>query len=263
MLHSFSRTQMLLGEAGLGRLKSSKVAIFGIGGVGSFAVEGLARSGVGNFVLVDDDTICLTNINRQIHALKSTVGKSKVEIMKDRILEINPDAKVETHMELYNAKSADRLLSASYSYVVDAIDMVTAKIDLIVRCKTQSIPIISCMGTGNKLNPLMLEVTDIHKTSMCPLAKVMRTQLSKRGIKDLLVVYSKEVPVIPEVSPETDCKSGCICINKERTCVVRHQVPGSVSFVPSVAGLIIAAEVVKDLAGLRDIRQIQKGPLSL
>lgn len=252
---------MLLGEAGIERLKNSNVAIFGIGGVGSFVVEGLVRSGVGNFVLVDDDTICLTNINRQLHALTSTIGKSKVEVMKDRILEINPDARVETHMELYNAKSADRLLSSSYSYVVDAIDMVTAKIDLIVRCKTQGIPIISCMGTGNKLNPLMLEVTEIHKTSVCPLAKVMRTQLNKRGIKDLLVVYSKEQPVIPEYTPETDCKSGCICVSKERTCVVRHKVPGSVSFVPSVAGLIIAAEVVKDLAGSRDIRQIQKGSL--
>jgi tRNA A37 threonylcarbamoyladenosine dehydratase len=248
MLHSFSRTQMLLGEEGLKRLKNSKVAIFGIGGVGSFAVEGLARSGIGNFVLVDDDTICLTNLNRQIHALTSTVGKSKVEVMKDRILEINPDAKVETHMELYNAKSADRLLSDSYSYVVDAIDMVTAKLDLIVRCKERGIPIISCMGTGNKLNPLMLELTDIHKTSMCPLAKVIRTQLSKRGIKDLLVVYSQEQPVKPEFTPETDCKAGCICVNKDRTCVVRHQVPGSVSFVPSVAGLIMAGEVVKRLA---------------
>lgn len=247
---------MILGEEGLKRLKNSKVAIFGIGGVGSFAAEGLARSGVGNFVLVDDDTICLTNINRQIHALTSTVGKPKVEVMKDRILDINPDAKVETHMELYNAKSADRLLSDSYSFVIDAIDMVTAKIDLIVRCKAQGIPIISCMGTGNKLDPLMLELTDIHKTSVCPLAKVMRTQLNKRGIKDLLVVYSKEQPVKPEFTPETDCKAGCICVNKDRTCVVRHQVPGSVSFVPSAAGLIMAGEVVKRLSG------IQKGSLN-
>lgn len=243
---------MLLGEAGLSKLKKSKVAIFGIGGVGSFAAEGLARSGVGNFVLVDDDTICLTNINRQIHALTATVGKPKVLVMKERILEINPEAAVETHMELYNSKSAGRLLETSYSYVVDAIDMVTAKIDLIVRCKDQGIPIISCMGTGNKLNPLMLEVTDIHKTSVCPLAKVMRTQLSKRGIKDLLVIYSKEQPVKPEYTPETDCKAGCVCVNKDRTCVVRHQVPGSVSFVPSVAGLIIAAEVVKRLSGITD-----------
>jgi len=251
---------MLIGEAGIERLKNSNVAIFGIGGVGSFAVEGLARSGVGNFVLVDDDSICLTNINRQLHALTSTIGKSKVEVMKDRILEINPDARVETHMELYNAKSADRLLSSSYSFVVDAIDMVTAKIDLIVRCKTQGIPIISCMGTGNKLNPLMLEVTDIHKTSVCPLAKVMRTQLSKRGIKDLLVVYSKEVPVVPEYTPETDCKAGCICVNKDRTCVVRHQVPGSMSFVPSVAGLIIAAEAVKHLVSDANFTKAHKGP---
>jgi len=252
MLHAFSRTQMLLGESGLDRLKNSKVAIFGIGGVGSFAAEGLARSGVGNFVLIDDDSICLTNINRQIHALTQTVGESKVEAMKERIISINPQANVETHMELYNAKSADRLLLASYDYVIDAIDMVTSKIDLIVRCKAQGIPIISCMGTGNKLNPLMLELTDIHKTSVCPLAKVMRTQLKARGVKDLLVVYSKEQPIKPEFTPETDCKSGCVCVSKDRTCAVRHQVPGSVSFVPSVAGLIIAAEVVRSLVAAEE-----------
>lgn len=247
MLHAFSRTQMLLGEEGLNRLKSSTIAVFGIGGVGSFAVEALARSGVGSFVLVDDDSICLTNLNRQIHALTETIGKPKVDAMKDRVLEINPQAKVVVHRELYNADSSGRLLSADFTYVIDAIDMVTAKIDLIVRCKQMHIPIICSMGTGNKLNPLMLEVSDIHKTTVCPLARVMRTQLNKRGIKDVKVVYSKEQPLVPEITKETDCKTGCVCINNERTCTVRHQVPGSVSFVPSVAGLVLASEVVKDI----------------
>lgn len=252
MLHAFSRTQMLIGEEGLERLRNSKVAVFGIGGVGSYAVEALARSGVGSFVLVDDDSICITNLNRQIHALIQTIGQPKVEAMKDRILQINPQAIVKTHRELYNAKSSDRLLSDSYDYVIDAIDMVTAKIDLIVKCKAKGIPIISCMGTGNKLNPLMLEVTDIHKTSVCPLAKVMRTKLRELGVKDLTVVYSKELPLKPEFTRETDCKTGCVCINKERTCVVRHQVPGSVSFVPSAAGLVIASEAVKHLINFQD-----------
>jgi len=247
MLHAFSRTQMVIGSENLKKLKESTVAIFGIGGVGSFAAEALARSGVGNFVLVDDDSICLTNINRQIHALEKTIGKPKVDAMKERINEINPDANVTVYRELYNANSAERLLSDSYTYVIDAIDMVTAKIDLIVRCKNKNIPIISCMGTGNKLNPLMLEVTDIYKTTVCPLAKVMRSKLRENGVKDLLVVYSKEIPIKPEFSSETDCKSGCVCVNKERTCVVRHQVPGSVAFVPSTAGMVLAAEAVKHI----------------
>lgn len=246
-LHSFSRTELLIGTDGLNKLRNSKIAVFGIGGVGTFAVEALARSGVGKLVLVDDDDICLTNINRQIHALRSTVGKSKVETMKARILDINPKAEVTTYQELYNSESAERLLQDDYDYVVDAIDMVTAKLDLIERCKKRNIPIISCMGAGNKLDPTRLEVTDIYKTSICPLAKVMRKELRKRGVKDLKVVYSKEEPITPLDIEDSSCKTHCICPKKDRTCTVRHQIPGSVSFVPSAAGLIIASQIVMDL----------------
>ncbi|RKD34641.1 tRNA threonylcarbamoyladenosine dehydratase [Thermohalobacter berrensis] len=248
MLHEFSRTEMLIGTEGLNKLKESTVAVFGIGGVGSFVVEGLVRSGIGNLVLVDDDDVCLTNLNRQIHATRKTVGKPKVEVMKKRVLEINPKVKVKTYKELYNSETADRLLSNDYDYVVDAIDMVSSKIDLIVRCNKRGLPIISCMGAGNKLNPTMLEVADLYDTSICPLARVMRRELKKQGIKKLKVVYSKEKPITPRQT-EGNCKTDCICPNKERTCVVRRQIPGSVSFVPSVAGLIIASEVVKDLIG--------------
>lgn len=252
MLHSFSRTEMLIGTEGLEKLKKSKVAIFGIGGVGSFSVEALARSGVGSFVLVDDDDICLTNINRQIHATRKTVGKAKVDIMKERVLEINPKANVVVHKELYNSDSAESLLADDYTYVIDAIDMVSAKLDLIERCKNRNIPIISAMGAGNKLNPTMLEVSDIYKTSVCPLAKVMRKELRSRKIKSLKVVYSKEVPIIPQ-NVGGDCKTDCICPNKDRTCAVRRQIPGSVSFVPSVSGLIIASEVIKDILGINNL----------
>ena len=264
MDHAFSRTEMLIGSKGLERLKESKVAIFGIGGVGTFAVEGLARSGVGNLVLIDKDDICVTNINRQIHATARTVGRPKVEVMKERILEINPMARVQIHRMEYNRENADVLLSGDFSYVVDAIDMVSAKLDLIERCIARSIPIISSMGAGNKLNPTMLEVADIYDTSVCPLARVMRRELRKRGITGLKVVYSREQPVAP-VMPgnasermqrvdeieygcgESDPQGG----NGEQK-RIKKQVPGSVSFVPSVAGLIIASEVVKDL--IKDVR---------
>lgn len=248
MLHSFSRTEMLIGTEGLKKLEDSTVAIFGIGGVGTYAVEGLARSGVGRFVLVDDDEVCLTNINRQIHATRKTVGQPKVEAMKERILSINPKAEVEIHQELYNEDSAERLLRDDYDYVIDAIDMVSAKLDLIVRCKERNIPIISSMGAGNKLDPSQFEVSDIYKTSYCPLAKVMRTELKKRRIKKLKVVYSKEKPLKP-IELGGGCKTNCICPNKDRTCVERRTIPGSVAFVPSVVGLIIASEVVKDIVG--------------
>ncbi|AFS78735.1 molybdopterin/thiamine biosynthesis protein ThiF [Gottschalkia acidurici 9a] len=249
MLHSFSRTEILIGTEALEKLKNSKVAVFGIGGVGTFAVEALARSGVGELVLVDDDDICLTNINRQIHATRKTVGKAKVEVMKERILDINPDVKVTIYKKLYNSETAEELLSDDYDYVIDAIDMVSAKLDLIERCKNRDIPIISAMGAGNKLNPTMLEVEDIYKTSICPLAKVMRRELKRRNIKDLKVVYSKEKPITP-LEIGGGCKTNCICPNKDensRSCTVRRQIPGSVSFVPSVSGLIIASEVVKDI----------------
>jgi len=251
MLHAFSRTEMLIGTEGLNILANSKIAVFGIGGVGTFAVEALARSAVGSFVLADDDDVCLTNINRQIHATRKTVGKAKVEVMKDRILSINPKAKVESFKMLYNTESAEQLLADDYDYVIDAIDMVSAKLDLIERCTKRNIPIISAMGAGNKLNPTMLEVADIYETSICPLARVIRRELRKRGIPSLKVVYSKEKPLTPQ-AVGGDCKTDCICPNKDRTCAARHQIPGSVSFVPSVSGLIIASEVVKDLTGTRN-----------
>jgi len=252
MSHAFSRTEMLIGAEGIKKLQESKIAVFGVGGVGSFVVEALARSGVGHLVLIDKDDICLTNINRQIHATTQTIGLPKVEVMKKRVLEINPQIKVDAYKELYNSDNADRLLSNDYSYVVDAIDMVSAKIDLIVRCKERNIPIISSMGAGNKLNPAMLEVDDLYNTSICPLAKVMRRELRKRGIKSLKVVYSKEVPKKPLQIPES-CPENCTCPNKcNTTSVVRRQVPGSVSFVPSVAGLIIASEVIKDIIDYKE-----------
>lgn len=250
MLHSFSRTEILIGTQALEKLKSSKVAVFGIGGVGTFVVEALARSAVGEFVLIDDDDICLTNINRQIHATRKTVGKSKVEEMKKRVLEINPDAKITAYKKLYNESSAEELLQDDYDYVVDAIDMVSAKLDLIERCKNKNIPIISAMGAGNKLDPTQLKVADIYETKMCPLARVMRKELKNRNIKDLKVVYSEEKALTP-IDIDGGCKSNCICTNKDeidsRNCTARRQIPGSVSFVPSVSGLIIASEVVKDL----------------
>lgn len=252
MLHAFSRTEMLIGTEGLQKLKESKIAIFGIGGVGTFVAEALARSGVESLVLVDDDDICLTNINRQIHATIKTIGKPKVEVMKERILEINPKAKVIAYKELYNQDSAEKLLNSNYSYVIDTIDMVSSKLDLIERCKNRNIPIISSMGAGNKLNPTMFEVSDIYKTSVCPLAKVMRKELRNRNIKDLKVVYSKETPIIPK-NVGGDCKSDCICPSKDRTFSVRRQIPGSISFVPSAAGLIIASEVIKDILGINNI----------
>jgi tRNA A37 threonylcarbamoyladenosine dehydratase len=223
------------------------VAVFGIGGVGSFVVEGLARAGIGNFILVDDDKVCLTNLNRQIIATRKTVGKLKVEVAKDRILEINPNANVEIHQEFFMPDSKE-ILDKTVDYIVDAVDTVTAKIELVIRANKLNIPIISCMGTGNKLDPTKFEVTDIYKTSICPLAKVMRKELKARGIKKLKVVYSKEEPIKPDETLECSCKIGCICPpGTKRKCTARNQVPGSISFVPSVAGLIVSGEVIKDI----------------
>ena len=225
MLNQFSRTELVIGKEGVEKLNNAKVAIFGLGGVGSFVLEGLVRAGIGNFVLIDDDKICLTNLNRQILATRKTVGQAKVEVAKQRILDINPNANVEIHQEFFMPET-EGILDNSIDYIVDCIDTVTAKIELVMRAEKLNIPIISCMGTGNKLDPTRFEVTDIYKTSICPLAKVMRKELRKRGIKKLKVVYSKEEPV---KLIETEEK----------------KVPGSISFVPSVAGLIIAGEVVK------------------
>lgn len=249
LLHSFSRTELLIGRKALEKLNSSKVAVFGIGGVGSFAVEALARSGIGHLVLVDYDLICLTNINRQVHATSKTVGMPKVEVMRDRVLEINPAARVTAHKVLYNRDTAEQLISKDYNYVIDAIDMVSSKIDLVVRCKSMNIPIISSMGTGNKLDPTLLKVGDIYETTVCPLARVMRKELRKRNIASLKVVYSTEKPLKPKEGEVAGCKENCICPSREITCASRRQVPGSISFVPPVAGLILAGEVIKDIIG--------------
>lgn len=248
MLNEFSRTQLLLGKEAMEKLKNSTVAIFGIGGVGTYVAEALARSGVGGFVLFDDDRICLTNINRQLIATRKTIGRKKAEVMAERISDINPNAKVEVNACFYLPGNADEFDLTKYDYIVDAVDTVAAKLELITRAKAADVPIISCMGAGNKLNPTMLEVADVYKTSMDPLAKVMRTELKRRGIKSLKVVYSKEKPITPIDDDETSCKYNCICPpGTVRKCADRRAVPGSVSFVPSVAGLIIAGEVVKDL----------------
>lgn len=238
----------MLGIDGMKALEEATVAVFGIGGVGSYTVEALARSGVGRFYLIDDDTVCLTNLNRQLHATRKTIGMPKVIAMKDRILEINPKAVVETRQAFYLPANAEELISKEYDYIVDAIDTVTAKIDLVLRAAEAGIPIISCMGAGNKLDPTRFEVADIFDTSVCPLARVMRRELKSRGVKSLKVVYSKEEPCEPIESDATSCASGCVCPKgTTRHCTERRHIPGSVSFVPSVAGLIIAGEVVKDL----------------
>jgi tRNA A37 threonylcarbamoyladenosine dehydratase len=248
MLNQFSRTELIIGKEGLKKLRKAKVAVFGIGGVGSFVVEGLVRAGVKNFILVDDDKVCLTNLNRQVHATIGTIGKYKVDVMKQRILDINPQAVVETYKTFYMPDSEKTILDESVSYVVDAVDTVTAKIELVMDAQRLNIPIISAMGTGNKLDPTQFEITDIYKTSVCPLAKVMRKELRARGVKKLKVLYSKEEPMKPNQEAECSCKTNCICPpGTKRKCSVRNQVPGSISFVPSVAGLIIAGEVIKEI----------------
>ena len=248
MLNEFSRTQLLLGKDNMDRLAEAKVAIFGIGGVGGYVAEALARSGVGSFVLVDDDKVCLTNLNRQIIATRKTVGKYKAEVMRDRILEINPDAEVEVRKCFYLPENADEFDFNEYSYVVDAVDTVTAKLEIIMRAKECGVPVISSMGAGNKLDPTKFQVADIYKTSMCPLAKVMRRELKKRGVKKLKVVYSTEKPTRPLDDMSVSCRTNCICPpGAAHKCTERRDIPGSVAFVPSVVGLIIAGEVVKDL----------------
>jgi len=232
------------------RLSEAKVAVFGIGGVGGYVVEALVRSGVRSFVLVDDDKVCLTNINRQIIATRKTVGKYKVEVMKERILDINPEAEVEMHKCFFLPENAGDFSFQDYDYVVDAVDTVTAKLQLVMQAKEAGVPVISCMGAGNKLDPTKFEVADIYKTSGCPLAKVMRRELKKRGVKKLKVVYSKEIPTRPIEDMSISCRTNCICPpGAAHKCTERRDIPGSLAFVPSVAGLIIAGEVIKDLAG--------------
>lgn len=234
MEECLQRTGLLLGEAGLSQLKKAKVAVFGVGGVGGFAVEALARSGVGHLALFDKDTVSVSNLNRQIIALHSTIGKSKVEVMKERIQDINPEIVVEANECFYLPENADEYDLSQYDYILDAVDTVTAKLELVVRAQAANVPIISSMGAGNKLDPTLFRVTDIYKTAVCPLAKVMRKELKARGIRKLKVVYSEELPKKPA---ETIAEDG------------RRALPGSIAFVPSVAGLIMAGEVIKDLVG--------------
>lgn len=248
MLNQFSRTQLLLGKNSMEKLKNSRVAVFGVGGVGGYVCEALVRSGVGAFDLIDDDKVCLTNLNRQIIATRKTVGKYKVDVMKERILDINPDAKVEVYKCFFLPENADDFPFEEYDYIVDAVDTVTAKIALVMKAKEKNVPIISSMGAGNKLDGSMFRVADIYKTKVCPLAKVMRHELKKRGIKKLKVVYSEEYSTRPLEDMSISCRTNCICPpGAAHKCTERRDIPGSVAFVPSVAGLIIGGEVVKDL----------------
>ena len=250
MLNQFSRTQLLFGGSGMEKLYRARVAVFGIGGVGGYTVEALARSGVGALDLIDDDRVCLTNLNRQIIATRSTVGKYKVDVAGQRVLDINPDAVVHTYKTFYGPETADRFDFTQFDYVVDAIDTVTGKLALVEQAERAGTPIISCMGAGNKLDPTAFEVTDIYKTSVCPLARIMRKELRKRGIKKLKVVYSREDAMTPIDDMSISCRTHCICPpGVARKCTQRRQVPGSNAFVPAAAGLILAGEVVKDLVG--------------
>lgn len=248
MLNQFSRTELLMGKAALEWLAASRVAVFGIGGVGGYVVEALARSGVGTLDLIDDDRICLTNLNRQILATRGTVGQFKVDAAETRIHEINPKAQVYTYKTFFAPDTADQFDFRSYDYVVDAIDTVTGKIALVLEAQRCGTPILSCMGTGNKMNPAGFLVADIYETSVCPLARVMRRELRKRGVPSLKVVYSQEPPLTPIEDMSISCRAHCICPpGTARKCTQRRQVPGSNAYVPASAGLLIAAEVVKDL----------------
>ena len=248
MLNQFSRTELLLGKENMETLSKARVAVFGIGGVGGYTVEALVRSGVGAIDLIDDDKVCLTNLNRQIIATRKTVGKYKVDVMKERILDINPDCKVEVHKCFYLPETKDEFDFSRYDYVVDAVDTVTAKVQLVMEAKEKQVPIISSMGAGNKLDPAAFEVADIYKTSVCPLAKVMRRELKKRGVDHLKVVYSREPAMTPVDDMAISCREHCICPpGAVHKCTQRRAIPGSIAFVPSVVGLIIAGEVIKDL----------------
>lgn len=245
--HSLSRTELLIGKEALEKLNKSKVVVFGIGGVGSFVVEALVRGGIGKLVLIDDDTICLTNLNRQVHATFNTISKPKVEVMKERILSINPKCEVIIHQTFVKDDNITEIITLDTDYVVDAIDTVSSKIALVLWCQSQNIKIISCLGTGNKLDPTKFKIADIYDTKVCPLAKVMRYELRKRGVEALKVLYSEEMPIKPKTEDVVTCKDGCVCTGGTKKCLVKRQIPGSISFVPPVAGMIIGGEVIKDL----------------
>lgn len=249
MLTQFSRTELLLGKEAMNKLEGARVAVFGIGGVGGYVCEALVRSGVGKLDLIDNDKVCMSNLNRQIIATRNTVGKYKTEVMKSRILEINPETEVNIHNCFFLPENAEEFPFEEYDYVVDAVDTVTAKIALVMKCKEMDVPIISSMGAGNKLDASAFRVTDIYKTKVCPLAKVMRRELKKRGVKKLKVVYSEEEPIRPMEDTSDNCSTETVCQDGvEYKAAKRRSTPGNVAFVPSVAGLIIAGEVIKDLA---------------
>ena len=259
MLTQFSRTELLLGKEAMEKLQNSRVAVFGIGGVGGYVGEALARSGVGAFDLIDDDKVCLTNLNRQIIATYKTIGKYKTDVMKERILDINPKADVRVHKCFFLPENADEFPYEDYDYMVDAVDTVTAKISLVMKAQEKHIPIISSMGAGNKLDGSQFKVADIYKTKVCPLAKVMRRELKKRGVKKLKVVYSEEQSIRPIEDMSISCRTRCVCPRgAKHKCTERRDIPGSVAFVPSVAGLIIAGEVVKDL--VKDVPRTAEEP---
>ncbi|MDY5701752.1 MAG: tRNA threonylcarbamoyladenosine dehydratase [Lachnospiraceae bacterium] len=248
MLNQFSRTELVLGKEAMKTLQKSRVAVFGVGGVGGYAVEALVRSGVGAIDLIDDDKVCLTNLNRQIIATRKTVGKDKVEVMKERILEINPEATVKTYKCFFLPENAEQFPFEEFDYIIDAVDTVTAKIELVMKARENHVPIISCMGAGNKLDGSLFKVADLYKTKVCPLAKVMRRELKKRGIKKLKVVYSEEQPMKPLEDMSISCRTHCVCPpGAERKCTQRRAIPGSTAFVPAIAGLLMGGEVIQDL----------------
>lgn len=248
MLNQFSRTQLLIGADAIKKLSESRVAVFGIGGVGGYVCEALVRSGIGHFDLIDDDKVCLTNLNRQILATRKTVGKYKAEVMAERMQEINPEVDIRIHKCFFLPESADDFPFDEYDYVIDAVDTVTAKLELIMRCKEKDVPVISAMGAGNKLDAGRMKIADIYETSVCPLARVMRHELRKRGVKKLKVVYSDEQPIRPLEDMSISCRSHCICPpGAQHKCTERRDIPGSTAFVPAVAGLLIAGEVVRDI----------------
>lgn len=250
MLNQFSRTQLLLGQTAIERLQGSRVAVFGIGGVGGYVCEALVRSGVGTFDLIDDDRVCLTNLNQQIIATRKTVGQYKADVMEARIHDINPNAQVTVHKTFFLPENAQDFPFDQYDYIVDAVDTVSAKIALVMEANARNIPIISSMGAGNKLDATAFRVADIYETQVCPLARIMRRELRKRGVERLKVVYSQEPPIRPIEDMSISCRTHCICPpGTKHKCTDRRDIPGSTAFVPSVAGLIIAGEVVRDLSG--------------
>ena len=252
MLNQFSRTQLLYGAEAMEKLASARVAVFGVGGVGGYVVEALARSGVGALDLIDNDEVCASNLNRQIIATTKTIGKYKVDVAEERIHDINPDCRVRTYKIFFLPETKDQFNFSDYDYVVDAIDTVTGKLTIIEMAKEANVPVISSMGAGNKINPAMFEVADIYETSICPLAKVMRHECKKRGIRDLKVVYSKEKPIQPQAdTSKSENDNNTVSQETTGRDSKRRAIPGSTAFVPSVVGLIIAGEIINDITGIK------------